>query len=133
VKKLIPLLGFSILIVSLGFQNIAFAGNIACNPGQYIEGVMCLDCPAGSFCPDTVERFDCPPGTSSQSGAVECTPETNLPPIIDTNDVFVGGKIISIDATSLLLAATKSFSWMIPVVLSVIVIGIIVVKKSESS
>jgi len=44
----------------------------------------------------------------------------------------VGGKIIPIEATSLLLAGAQSFSWMIPVVLSVVGIGLFVVsRKSE--
>jgi len=44
----------------------------------------------------------------------------------------VGSISIPIDATSLLLADTQSFSWMIPVVLSVIGIGLFVVsRKSE--
>jgi len=53
--------------------------------------------------------------------------------LIDQSPV-VGGKIIPIDATSLLLANTQSFSWMIPVVLSVLGIGLFVVsRKSENS
>ncbi len=48
--------------------------------------------------------------------------------------VKVGGELLSIDSTSLLLASAQSFSWMIPVVLSVIGIGLFVVsRKSENS
>jgi len=44
----------------------------------------------------------------------------------------VGGELIPIETTSLLLASTQSFSWMIPVVLSVLGIGLFVVsRKSE--
>ena len=44
----------------------------------------------------------------------------------------VGGEIIPIETTSLLLAGAQSFSWMIPVVLSGIGIGLFVVsRKSE--
>ena len=44
----------------------------------------------------------------------------------------VGGEIIPIESTSLLLAGAQSFSWMIPVVLSVLGIGLFVVsRKSE--
>jgi len=44
----------------------------------------------------------------------------------------IGGKIIPIEQTSLILAGTQSFSWMIPVVLSGIGIGLFVVsRKSE--
>ena len=47
-------------------------------------------------------------------------------------DEVVGGEIIPIESTSLLLAGAQSFSWMIPVVLSVLGIGLFVVsRKSE--
>ena len=46
----------------------------------------------------------------------------------------VGGKIFPIDTTALLLAGAQSFSWMIPVVLSGIGIGLFVVsRKPENS
>ena len=46
--------------------------------------------------------------------------------------VVVGGELIPIESTSLLLAGAQSFSWMIPVVLSVLGIGLFVVsRKSE--
>jgi len=45
----------------------------------------------------------------------------------------VGGEIIPIETTSLLLASTLSFSWMIPVILSVLGIGLFVFRKSENS
>ena len=41
----------------------------------------------------------------------------------------VGGEIIPIEATSLILAGAQSFSWMIPVVLSVLGIGLFVVRR----
>jgi len=44
----------------------------------------------------------------------------------------VGGEFLPIDSTALLLSSAQSFSWMIPVVLSVIGIGLFVVsRKSE--
>ena len=44
----------------------------------------------------------------------------------------VGGELIPIETTSLLLAGAQTFSWMIPVVLSAIGIGLFVVsRKSE--
>jgi len=56
--------------------------------------------------------------TGVASTAAACTP--------------VGGELIPIDSTSLLLAGAQSFSWMIPVVLSGIGIGLFVVfRKSE--
>ena len=43
-----------------------------------------------------------------------------------------GGEFLPIDATSLLLANAQTFSWMIPVILSGIGIGLFVVsRKSE--
>jgi len=44
----------------------------------------------------------------------------------------VGGELLPIDSTALLLAGAQTFSWMIPVVLSVLGIGLFVVsRKSE--
>jgi len=51
--------------------------------------------------------------------------------IIDNTPV-VGGEFLPIETTSLILAGAQSFSWMIPVVLSVLGIGLFVVsRKSE--
>ena len=50
------------------------------------------------------------------------------------NGCYIGGEIIPIDATSLLLSSAQTFSWMIPVLLSGIGIGLFVVsRKSENS
>ncbi len=47
---------------------------------------------------------------------------------------IVGGEFIPIETTSLILAGAQSFSWMIPVVLSVLGIGLFAVsRKSENS
>jgi len=44
----------------------------------------------------------------------------------------VGGEIIPIDSTALLLAGAQTFSWMIPVIVSAVGIGLFVVsRKSE--
>jgi len=48
------------------------------------------------------------------------------------SDEVVGGEFSPIDSTALMLAGAQSFSWMIPVVLSVLGIGLFVVsRKSE--
>jgi len=47
--------------------------------------------------------------------------------------VDVGGEFLQLDTTSLLLAGAQSFSWMIPVVLSVLGIGLFVFRKSKNS
>ncbi len=43
----------------------------------------------------------------------------------------VGGEIIPIESTSLILAGVQTFSWMIPVVLSVLGIGLFVVSRKS--
>ena len=53
-------------------------------------------------------------------------------PIVITGFI-VGGSIIPIDFTSLILASAQSFSWMIPVTLSVLGIGLFVFRKSENA
>jgi len=48
------------------------------------------------------------------------------------DNAFVGGELLPIDSTALILAGAQSFSWMIPVLLSGIGIGLFVVsRKSE--
>ena len=42
---------------------------------------------------------------------------------------YVGGEIIPIESTSLILAGAQSFSWMIPVMLSVLGIGLVLVRR----
>jgi len=50
------------------------------------------------------------------------------------DDGVVGGELIPIETTSLLLASAQTFSWMIPVVLSILGIGLFVVsRKSKNS
>jgi len=73
------------------------------------------------------------PGSGSDSGVVfvfgTAVFNDNLPSKCTT---VVGGEIIPIETTSLLLAGAQSFSWMIPLVLSVLGIGLFVVsRKSE--
>ncbi|MGI0056368.1 MAG: hypothetical protein ACREAK_03210 [Nitrosarchaeum sp.] len=47
---------------------------------------------------------------------------------------IVGGKLLSIDTTALLLAGVQSTTWTIPVMLSIVGIGMFVVsRKSENS
>ncbi len=43
----------------------------------------------------------------------------------------IGGELLPIDTTALLLAGTQTFSWMIPVVLSVLGIGLFVVSRKS--
>ncbi len=49
-------------------------------------------------------------------------------------DSMIGGEFLPLDSTALLLASAQSTTWMIPVVLSVVGIGLFVVsRKSENS
>jgi len=66
---------------------------------------------------------------------------TGIPPrhyqfeLLETNfeQPVVGGELIPIEQTSLILAGAQTFSWMIPVTLSVLGIGLFVVsRKSEN-
>jgi len=45
-----------------------------------------------------------------------------------TEDV-VGGEFLSIDSTALILAGAQSFSWMIPVIVSAVGIGIVIARR----
>jgi len=52
--------------------------------------------------------------------------------VTSVDPIGVGGEIIPIESTSLILAGAQSFSWMIPLVLSVLGIGMFIVsRKSE--
>jgi len=64
------------------------------------------------------------------SGAVGTILKASLP----LQKIPVGGELLPIETTSLLLASAQSFSWMIPVILSGIGIGLFVVsRKSKNS
>jgi len=70
------------------------------------------------------------------TGQTRLTTNTSIDEFPDWQPIVeqaVGGTLIPIDATSLLLANTQSFSWMIPVVLSVLGIGLFVFRRSENS
>lgn len=48
-------------------------------------------------------------------------------------EILVGGTLISIESTSLIISGTQKFSWMIPVILTGLGIGLFVFAKSEST
>ncbi len=86
--------------------------------------------PAADACLDPTSNSApiCPVDEPFNSATDLCETQASQTPQV------IGGEIIPIDATSLLLANTQSFSWMIPVVLSVLGIGLFVVsRKSENS
>ena len=72
-------------------------------------------------------------GPGNDSGIIQDPNGVIQDPILcPVQSEVIGGEIIPIDATSLLLTNTQTFSWMIPVVLSVLGIGLFVVsRKSE--
>jgi len=60
-------------------------------------------------------------------------PDGELNIVLTGHRAVVGGELLSIDTTSLLVAGAQSFSWMIPVVLSVIGIGLFVVSRNSEN
>ena len=101
-NKLLPLIAFSVLLlVPAGVQN-AFAQSQTCTLIDF-EGV----------------------DTSVLLGTIGDV--TFTPP----QEPVIGGEIIPIESTSLLLASAQTFSWMIPVVLSVLGIGLFVVSRKS--
>ena len=54
-----------------------------------------------------------------------------IAPISQTDAVAVGGEILPLVTTSLLLSGAQTFSWMIPVVISVLGIGLVLVRRRE--
>ena len=52
-------------------------------------------------------------------------------PLNQCNAEVIGGEIIPLETTSLILAGAQSFSWMIPVMLSVLGIGLFVVSRKS--
>ncbi len=95
-------------------------------PGTYTatevndENLMVADCGQGTGTTFTIAAGD----------MVTCRFINMIEPPPDNG--VIGGEIIPIESTSLILASTQSFSWMIPVLLSGIGIGLFVVsRKSE--
>jgi len=82
--------------------------------------------------PDSVHLINIIDGSDVTVGAVGDNPSDVdffpcpiVPPV-------VGGELIPLESTSLILAGAQTFSWMIPLVLSVVGIGLFVVtRKSE--
>jgi len=87
---------------------------------------------------DTIINFGRPPNflalLPGNVGDLEIFNTLTPPPPPPPDDGVVGGELLPIDTTALLLAGAQSFYWMIPVVLSVLGIGLFVVsRKSENS
>ncbi len=87
----------------------------ACSPNDVAAGASC-----------DLDADECTDDACDGSGTCEAGP-----PITGTPACFpaVGGQIIPIQSTSLILAGAQTFSWMIPVTLSVLGIGLFVVSR----
>jgi len=73
--------------------------------------------------------IDCDTVIGPRTGTIEVL---QFPTVPAPDNQIIGGEIIPIEQTSLLLAGAQSFSWMIPVVLSIVGIGLFVAsRKSE--
>ena len=89
---------------------------------------------AGSFTPGQWEHV-----TFSSAGILEippiCPPGTvgTFPECIPITTSVVGGELLPIETTSLLVAGAQSTTLMIPVVLSVIGIGLVLVRRFGSN
>ncbi len=127
--------------------DTCFSGQ--CNPNNESGGITCGDagtacinqdtCDGSGACSDNGFASD---STSCDADGDQCTGPDACdgsgvclvgPVITGTEACFpIGGQIIPIESTSLILAGTQTFSWMIPVVLSVVGIGLLAVtRKSE--
>jgi len=68
--------------------------------------------------------FDCDLSVGPRTGVIHVLEY----PTVLTNEI-IGGEIIPIESTSLLLAGAQTFSWMIPVIVSAVGIGIVIARK----
>ncbi len=82
------------------------------------------------------EDWTCHPNPVNEVIWFDITGAVIIEIVVDTisfGEQTVGGELLPIETTSLLLAGAQSFSWMIPVVLSGIGIGLFIFRKSENS
>ena len=104
---------------------------IDCDDGDVCTADFCTDIVTG--CASTPILCD----DNNTCTADSCVPNLGcefvaIPACFPDDSSVIGGEIIPIETTSLILAGAQTFSWMIPVVLSVLGIGLFVVsRKSE--
>ena len=79
---------------------------------------------AGSFTNHNTLVFNAGSGNDAGELIGSITEDPELCPV-------VGGELLPIDSTALILAGAQSFSWMIPVTLSVLGIGLFVVSRKS--
>lgn len=110
VKADILLSGIFVLVLISGFATpVAFAG--FCDDFGPDE-----DCDGDGFTPNQGDCNDDNPDIFPGQGC-------------DLPQVVVGGEIIPLETTSLILAGAQTFSLMIPIVLSILGIGIVIGRK----
>jgi len=110
-------LGIEVIFSGLSVTDDVEVESLICNPASgsiFPIGVTVVTCTArdSSF------------NTSEESFSVTVNLVEEPPP-----DELIGGELIPIQTTSLLLAGAQTFSWMIPLVLSGIGIGIVLVRR----
>jgi len=115
------------LLVPNGFESVIFLTV----GGQQFAGVCDLsnlpEPPNFEISFDIVnDEVVCTPGSSTLV-VLSLVPEGFNPPPPDNGPV--GGKIIQIDTTSLILAGAQTFSWMIPVLASIVGIGLFFLRR----
>ncbi len=139
--------------VCINFQCVDFSppNGVPCGPGdvcndEVCQNLQCVQQPRqdGTLCGtnDMCETNVCEGGLCSQSSTAcddgdvctldSCDSALGCQTEPDPVCAEVGGVIVPLENTSLLVAGAQSFSWMIPVVLSVLGIGLFIVsRKSE--
>jgi len=124
--------------------------NGQCNPNNESGGISCGDTGTACTNQDTCDGSGGCSDNGFASASTSCDADGDQctgPDACDGSGVclvgqviddipgcfpVVGGTIIQIESTSLILAGAQSFSWMIPIVLSALGIGLFVVtRKSE--
>jgi len=115
----------------VGVQNLPLIDGTACADGTVCNGDEV--CQSGSCVLGTT--LNCNDGDQCTTDSCdEIAGCENVEISACFPDDAIGGEIIPIETTSLILAGAQSFSWMIPVTLSVLGIGLFVVsRKSENS
>lgn len=107
--ELIPGDTYTIQLVANGATTLRWHGNFG-NP--YPSGLSWVDTNTSPL---------------ASTGNVDFTLKTYSQSI--DNVQVIGGKILQIENTGLLLASTQTFTWILPIVVSIIGIGLIFVKR----
>ena len=116
-KNLIIILLFSVLIISFDGAQFAFAGFVDADGDGIQESANCT--------PELAAALLCDPDSLNP-----CVPNPNSPACL--NSPIIGGEIIPIDTTALLLAGSQtSILWMMPLLGAFSAVIIYIKKKLE--